>query len=337
MKVLLAALKFDYNDSSRGYSFEYENFYKSMINMRDVEVIFFDISDFNDLKRFEENNKNLLKTIYQEKPDVFFYIPYKENIRREVLQEIKNIKEITSVCWFSDDHWRFETFSKELCFYFDYCITTDRESIEKYHQIGYKNVILSQWACNVHTYRKLNLPKKYDVSFVGQPHGTRREIINILRKNGISVACFGYGWDNSLLKRAWNAFAKRIGLEFLTFKMGRVTQEEMIRIFNQSKINLNLSNSSDKGFPRQIKGRNFEVPGCGSFLLTEKVSHLEDYYELDKEVVTYSNIDEMIKKIRYYLTHDQEREAIAQKGYEKTIRFHKYEDRFRDIFQKIGK
>ena len=59
----------------------------------------------------------------------------------------------------------------------------------------------------------------------------------------------------------------------------------MIEVFSRSRINLNLSNASNPWWRRwrrrrdQIKGRNFEVPGCGGFLLTQPADDLERYFE----------------------------------------------------------
>ena len=47
-------------------------------------------------------------------------------------------------------------------------------------------------------------------------------------------------------------------------------------------------------------------------------------------------IDELIKKIKYFLPRDVEREGIARAGYERTIKEHTYEGRFMEIFSKIG-
>jgi spore maturation protein CgeB len=145
----------------------------------------------------------------------------------------------------------------------------------------------------------------------------------------------------------------------------------MIQVFSQSKINLNLTKSSGainwktplKIFLRkeegkikltspnqwpgnlksilgrrreQIKGRNFEIPGCGGFLLTGYADNLEDYYEIDKEIVVYKDTNDLIDKIKYYLDHNEEREIIAQAGYERTLRDHTYEKRFNEIFKTIG-
>src|SRR5262249_7663540 len=106
---------------------------------------------------------------------------------------------------------------------------------------------------------------------------------------------------------------------------------EMVRVFNRSRINLNLSNSSQPGFRQQIKGRNFEIPGAGGFLLTSDADNLEEYYADKKEIVIFRSEDELTELIPYYLKNDAAREAIAKAGYERTIREHTWERRWSDI------
>ena len=86
----------------------------------------------------------------------------------------------------------------------------------------------------------------------------------------------------------------------------------------------------------QIKGRNFEISGCGSFCLTEYADDLERYYEIGREVECFSSSNEAVEKIRYYLEHGAEREEIARAGHERTLRDHTYEKRFVEIFKTIG-
>ncbi|PIR26825.1 MAG: hypothetical protein COV41_00565, partial [Candidatus Brennerbacteria bacterium CG11_big_fil_rev_8_21_14_0_20_43_10] len=66
---------------------------------------------------------------------------------------------------------------------------------------------------------------------------------------------------------------------------------------------------------------------------TGDADNLRDYYVDGKEIVIFKDTADMIEKIKYYLAHDKEREAIAQAGYERTIREHTYEQRFREIFK----
>ncbi len=86
----------------------------------------------------------------------------------------------------------------------------------------------------------------------------------------------------------------------------------------------------------QIKGRNFEVPGCRTFLLTNRIPGLSEYYVPGHEVGTFDGKDDLLAQVRRYLHDDDAREAIADAGYERTLRDHTYEKRFRQIFETIG-
>ena len=104
---------------------------------------------------------------------------------------------------------------------------------------------------------------------------------------------------------------------------------------------LNLANSSSpanssKPANQQIKGRNFEVPGCHGFLLTQPVPHLEDYFEIGNEVVVFHDAKDLLDKIRYYLAHEDERRRIATLGHARCLREHTWDHRLRAIFDHIG-
>ena len=332
----------------RGYGFEHYNFYGALSKMPGVQVIYFPHEIMLEVGK-EKMNVQLRALVDKEKPDILFAIMFTDQLNKEVIGDISNNTSCKTVAWFCDDHWRFDNYSKYWAPYFNWVVTTDSHALNKYHSIGYNNVIKSQWACNHFLYKPVDLPKKYDVTFIGQPHGNRKKIIDQIKKAGISVQCWGGGWPN-----------------------GRVSQEEMINIFSQSKINLNLTKSAGgidmtslariffkktdgkirMHSPRswldnvksflgtgrdQIKGRNFEIPGCKAFLLTGQAPGLEDCYHDGKEIVIFKDAKDLIGKIRYYLEHEKEREQIALAGYNRTMQEHTYQIRFDDIFNIISK
>jgi spore maturation protein CgeB len=86
---------------------------------------------------------------------------------------------------------------------------------------------------------------------------------------------------------------------------------------------------------RQIKGRTFEVPACGGFLLTGAADNLGDYYKDGKEIVVFKDKFDLAEKCKYYLEHEDERKTIAQAGYARTVRDHTYEGRFLEIFKAL--
>lgn len=370
MKILYVSMKYDYGKQEQGYSFEHYNFYHSLLHIGH-DILYFDFVTLIQEHGREWMNRRLLEVVKAEQPDLMFTVLFTDELDPAVIREISENTDTVTLNWFCDDHWRFENYSRYWAPCFNWVITTASSALPKYARLGHTNVIKGQWACNQFLYRKLDLSLRYDVTFVGQPHGNRREIIQALRDAGINVQVWGSGWES-----------------------GRLSQEEMIRVFNQSRINLNLSNASvptstvktwagdltrrclshslemvpfgsqvkkigktwlsavrpSESFPtglrrpyslrrqytEQIKARNFEIPGCGGFLLTGRAENLEDYYEIGKAVVCFDEVDDLIEKVRYYLDCEVERAAIAEAGYVQTLQEHTYLTRFYGIFQQIG-
>jgi spore maturation protein CgeB len=115
----------------------------------------------------------------------------------------------------------------------------------------------------------------------------------------------------------------------------RCDQDEMLALFEQSRINLNLVSAS-QGAESQIKGRTFEVPACGGFLLDGPAEGLAEYFDIGRELVVYEDVDDLTEKCRFYLSHDDARTRIANAGHYRVHREHTYVERFRHIFAAMG-
>ncbi len=74
-------------------------------------------------------------------------------------------------------------------------------------------------------------------------------------------------------------------------------------------------------------GRLFEATGVGTCLFTDWKTNLSDFFEPDKEVVTYRNTEECLEKLGYLLDHRQDRESIAAAGQRRTLRDHTFAQR----------
>jgi len=324
VKILYVAAKYDYGDPLRGFSFEHQNFYDTLLHTGQ-EIIYFDFLTEYQQRGKGAMNDRLLDIARVEKPELLFSVLTQEQLDIDVIRYISRHTDTTTFNWFCDDHWRFENFSSRWAPAFNWVSTTAASALPKYHRIGYANVVKTQWACNHFSYRHLDVESQYDATFVGQPHGSRKNVIAALRNAGVTVGAWGHGWE-----------------------AGRLEQEEMIKVFNQSRINLNLSNASTRTdwkrwspwhrsqTVQQIKGRNFEIPGCGGFLLTGTAENLNEYYMPDREVITFEDTDDLVRKARFYLVHETERQQIAEAGYRRTLAEHTYERRFHHIFQTIG-
>lgn len=349
MKIIYTGIQYSFYKKAAGLSFEHNNFYLSLKNLPGVEIKYLPFDRILEVGK-KKFNEELLKEVREWQPDLMFVFMLTDEVSKETLSKIKKETKTKTLAWFSDDTWRFWSYSRHWTPYFDWVVTVYDEPYEWYQKLGLKNVIKSCWAANTELYRPVPedgqpIP---DVSLVGSWNKARQRVVDAVRKTGIKVSVFGAGWGE-----------------------GRISEEGMIRLFGQSKINLGLNQPNmdfslksfgklffrrsvhrivpdSRHFPRnfrsfivgrkisQIKARVFEIPACGGLLLTGYAKGLERYYEIGKEIVVYKNEEEIPGIIRYYLAHEEERKSIAKAGYERTVREHTYEKRFEEIFRRIG-
>jgi spore maturation protein CgeB len=343
MKIFYVGMEYDHYDPRRGKSFEYTNFYLSLAALPNAEVVNFSFDKILTVGR-KAFNKELLEEVKKQKPDIVFVFMYSDELDPTTLKELK--KYTTTIAWFADDSWRFYNYSKFWAKHFTWAITTYSWMPELYRKAGQPNVIRSQWAMNSTIYKPTKAEHGAQVSFVGGKTPSRETIIKNLHENGIDIEAFGTGWSK-----------------------GRISEEKMIEVFSNSKINLALNPppgrwtrnaigrlllrpslntvaldlhliSNFKTFAhqniRQIKARHFEIPACGGSVLTVAADDIENYYVPDKEIVLYKDDNELLEKIHYYLQHEEERARIAKAAYERTVRDHTYEKRFAEIFKTVG-
>lgn len=350
MKIVHVFQTYDYGKPELGFSNAYCNYYGCLANMKDrgVEVIAFSVNVVKNKKAVEEVSRKLRELVFQEKPEAIFFGVGPGMLKRELIQEITEKSGAVTFKWSFDDHWAFFKSGKHNAFLFHWVFTTDPLAPKKYRKIGYQNAVFMPQCYNYFLYKPLDLPKIYDVSFVGRPHGIRDNLIKKLKQAGITVECFGDGWSS-----------------------GRISDEEMIKIFCQSKINLNFSESSGSLLKqvaliffrrdvyrklkvnspakwydnfqmllgqkrKQIKGRVFKIVGCRGFLLTGRAEGMEELYRGGQEVEYFAHFDELVRKIHYYLGHEEEREKIAKAGWERSLRDHTCEKRFQEMFEIMG-
>lgn len=93
----------------------------------------------------------------------------------------------------------------------------------------------------------------------------------------------------------------------------------MPRIFKCSKINLNITARTIKsGLPQRI----FDIMAAGGFVLSNYQAEIPEYFIPGEDIVLYESIPDLLDKIGYYLSHEEERLQIAQNGYAKIKKEH---------------
>jgi glycosyltransferase involved in cell wall biosynthesis len=170
--------------------------------------------------------------------------------------------------------------------------------------------IPSYWfpfSVDTNVYKKLNLPKKYDVL-------TSATLRSDVYPNRVKV----------------NNIVKKMGLSAVT---GRVVHQKYIEAINQTKIciiSTNVFKSPNMKFT--------EFTSCGTFVLSDKPDNMEELgFKDGKHLVIYKDLKDLEDKINYYLKNEKKREKIAKQGMEFTRKNHNNVVRLKTMFEQINK
>lgn len=109
----------------------------------------------------------------------------------------------------------------------------------------------------------------------------------------------------------------------------RAFEKKASKVYYNTKINLGNAHSADLG---ENSVRDQKICGSGGFLLTSWYDGIDEVWP-EGTIEIYKSQDECLDKIEYYLEHEEEREAIADKGYEEVHANQKYSDRLQCILK----
>jgi len=160
-----------------------------------------------------------------------------------------------------------------------------------------------------------------DVAFVGTVTPGR---VRILRK----LTGFHLG--------IWGAWSERDPALAAFYRGRNVRGEDAVKIYNASKVNLDIHvmwGVREEWY--NVTPRVFEVPACGGFLLTCAVRQLETLYTPGEEMAVVRDADALAGRVRYYLDHEPERIALAQRALARARREHTYTQRLRILIQAV--
>ena len=297
MKILLTLNKTYRGLPDSGHWYVYEP-----LKQLGHDVYWFDTVD--------PDEKDYNKVIEDFKPDLIFccltnnrfIAPYEP--WQQIVEET-NSGRTKTFNWFCDDTWRFDTFSSRICHFFNVCSTPDPKYIRKYKAVGYDNAILGLWHANSDFYPKVKFKNKdIDISFIGAPTPSRTEIFE-----NIDVPIE-------------NIFG--------------VSMEELFSAHSRSKIGINFSTNDHDPFQQtEIKQRIFEIAAGGGLLLTQHHDGIENFFEIDKEIFTFRNTEELSEKSKVLLKNPQLLQAAATAGHKRFLTEHDSKVRLASLLSQI--
>ncbi|MBB3113628.1 spore maturation protein CgeB [Paenibacillus phyllosphaerae] len=240
--------------------------------------------------------------------------------------------------WFADDPYVSED-TKDIAPHYDVVFTHELGIIPFYQALGCKQVYNMPLAVNQERFKPRAVPSQYfsDVCFIGQAFWNRVELFDAAaaRLAGRKVFIAGGLWDRM---RNYKLLEPAI-------RHGWLPVDESINYYNGARIVINLHRGSKPGpdnrnahqLPaRSINPRTYEINACGTLQLTDVREDLPNYYRPGWELDTYNDAEELLAKIDYYLSHEDERRQIALRGLRRTITDHTFARRLDQIADMLG-
>jgi hypothetical protein len=141
-----------------------------------------------------------------------------------------------------------------------------------------------------------------DICFLGhfEPDRRQKELDVLMKKVPAHYRLNGSFWKENSKDMAWQGMDTK-----------ELQGEDYVRALNATKIALVFfSTWNADTFTRRV----FEIPACGTMMLSQRTDTMLDLYAEDKEAIYFSSAEELVDKARYYLAHDTLRVQIAEAG-----------------------
>lgn len=194
----------------------------------------------------------------------------------------------------------FQSTTSKIFKNFDAMYTNDAATVEQYRQGGvpaYQMPI----ATNDDFFHPLSPSPEYacDVLHLGAAHADRVEPVKALVEH-FDTHVYGENWEKHGIHNR-----------------GLVYGEETLKALNSAKITILFSRTPSGR--QTVKVGIFDFLAAGALVATEDFPELRQYFDVQKELITFNSTDEMLQKIRYYLDHPDKAEAIRQEGRAKVL------------------
>lgn len=256
------------------------------------------------------------------------------NVLPETIGYLKK-QGIVTALWTIDPPRIFDDIAKAAPHY-DYVFTQGTEAFEILAGLGIKNLHWMPFACDADIHKPVVLNNvemsEYacDVSFVGSgwPGFYSKRIEQLESLAEFNLGIWGPGWhtidDASPIKKY--------------IRGGQTTPAEWIKIYSASKMVFcsHYHDPSGNVPCYQASPRVFEALACGAFLLVDDQRDVRTLFKDGEHLVIYKDRDDLRKKVRYYLEHDDERMRIAKSGMQEVLQKHTFRHRIKQILDITG-
>jgi spore maturation protein CgeB len=168
-------------------------------------------------------------------------------------------------------------------------------------------------------------PTRPYVGFIGAYSPKRAAMLDAVNDLGLEI--WGPDWDSRAASPALRA-ALRGPQGIFGSSLVRCYQQLPVFINIQREHTMVAANGGHAA-GSGLAWRHFDVPACGSALVSEAVIELEDAFRIGREVEAFTTTEELRDKVQYLQTHAPQRLAMIRRARQRVLDEHTYTHRAR--------
>jgi len=255
-------------------------------------------------------NKTIAQYIYQFQPHIMWMQIQTPNIIANGTIKYAKLKKVFVMNWMGDIRLDFPEWLAEMgkhanltaCSNMNYVDELrSRKVTADYLQIGYDSGIYNP------------IGEKDDggeIVFFGNNYknhfplsALREKMVNLLQLKYPGFGVYGRGWKDG-------------NGDYMNNPQGEAS------IYRSCRIAINLSHFD---YRRCSSSRLYRLMGSGAFCLTKHYPEIEKDFVDSKHLVVWHDLEDLVEKIDYYLSHEKERKEIAEVGCALAKNYYTYE------------
>jgi spore maturation protein CgeB len=238
---------------------------------------------------------------------------------------------IVTALWTIDAPLNFQPII-EVAPLYDHIFCQGTEAVELLNHAGIKGAHWLPVACDPSHHRPVELSAKErkhygnDLVFVGSYYPNRAELFAELID--FDLAIWGPGWEKLHSYSPLRRFLRG----------GQLRPEVWLKVYSASRIVLAIHyQDHEKRFPvYQASPRIFEALACGAFVISDNQRDVFSLFKEGEHLVRFSDSDDIVETITYYLDRPKERGQIAEQGRQEVLNNHTYVHRIEKLLSIVS-
>lgn len=221
---------------------------------------------------------------------------------------------------------------------YDIMLSCLKSTTEYYNSVGIYSYYLP-FAFDTRLLDVVSLKKRrtHSFTFIGSVfsgyHLARKDLIMFLVKN-TPLRIWTNNYNNQWKLFSKYQLAKLMKIDLNSFydnllvslrRNDQIFGVEMYKLLSDSLITFNTH--GDNELNEAANRRLFESTGVGACLLTDWRDNIADFFEPEKEIITFRSKDECVSKVKFYLKNIDKLNKISHAGHLRTLSDHTLESR----------